>query len=143
MFSCLDVAPTDIDITLISPPQSYNIEDTDAEIEAEEGSEEDKMTTSEAQETIMNHSLPKTTSRKNVQLPVYVPDGRLFRAFASRGEGTTQATYRYPRVAKAIHHLASLRNGEAKSEGYLSAQRIEPRCCRCIKIRITTAPHGS
>ena len=30
--------------------------------------------------------------------------------------------YRYPRVVEAIHHLASLRNGEAKAEGYLSAQ---------------------
>ena len=144
VFSFLDVAPTDIDITLTTPPKSYNIEDLDAETEEEGAHEEEKMTIKEAQEIIMNHSLPKATSRKNVQLPGYVPDGRLFGAFTTRGEGITQATYRYPRVVKAIHHLASLRSGEARSEGYLSAQvRIEPRCCKCTKTKTTTAPHGS
>ena len=33
-----------------------------------------------------------------------------------------KSSYRYPKVVRAIHHLASLRGGEAKSEGYLSAQ---------------------
>ena len=80
------------------------------------------MTTKEAQEIIMKHSLPKATSRKHVQLPGCVPKGRLFGAFTSRGEGVTQATYNYPRVVEAIHHLASLRDGETKSERYLSAQ---------------------
>ena len=70
----------------------------------------------------MRHSLPKAISRKNVQLPGYVPEGRLFGAFTTRGEGITQATYRYPKVVQAIHHLASLRGGEASCEGYLSAQ---------------------
>ena len=51
-----------------------------------------------------------------------MPEGRLFGAFTTRGEGITQATYRYPKVVQAIHHLASLRGGEANSEGYLSAQ---------------------
>ena len=46
----------------------------------------------------------------------------MFGAFTTRGEGITQATYRYPKVVQAIHHLASLRGGEASSEGYLSAQ---------------------
>ena len=98
------------------------MEDLDAETEEEEGDEEGKMTTKEAQEIIMKHSLPKATSRKNVQLPGYVPEGRLFGAFTTRGEGITQATYRYPKVLKAIHHLATLRSGEAENEGYLSAQ---------------------
>ena len=80
------------------------------------------MTRQEAQEIIMRHSLPKAVSRKNVQLPGYVPEGRLFGAFTARGEGITQATHRYPKAVQAIHHLASLRGGEAKSEGYLSAQ---------------------
>ena len=70
----------------------------------------------------MRHSLPKAVSRKNVQLPGYVPEGRLFGAFTTRGEGITQATCRYPKVVQAIHHLASLRGGEASCEGYLSAQ---------------------
>ena len=70
----------------------------------------------------MRHSLPKAVSRKNVQLPGYVPEGRLFGAFTTRGEGITQATYRYPKVVQAIRHLASLRSEEAQSEGYLSAQ---------------------
>ena len=70
----------------------------------------------------MRHTLPKAVSRKNVQLPGYVPEGRLFGAFTTRGEGITQATYRYPKVVQAIHHLAFMRGGEASSEGYLSAQ---------------------
>ena len=123
MFSSLDAAAPDIDITLIIlPPKDFDIEDLDVEIEEEEGEVEGKMTTKEAQEIIMRHSLPKATSRKNVQLPGYVPEGRFFGAFTTRGEGITQATYRYPRVVEGIHHSASLRDGEAKTEGYLSAQ---------------------
>ena len=81
------------------------------------------MTTKEAQEIVMGgHSLPKATSRMNVQLPGSVPEGRLFGAFNTRGEGATQATHSDPQVVKTIHHLASLRDGEAQSEGCLSAQ---------------------
>ena len=47
-----------------------------------------------------------------------MPEGRLFGAFTTRGEGSTQATYRYPKVVQAIHHLASLRGGEASCEGF-------------------------
>ena len=121
MFSSLDVAPTDIDIILLSPQTSYNVEEFDAETEDEEGEGEEKMSTKEPREIFMGHSLPNT-SRRSVQLPGCVPEGRLFGASTTRGEGITQATYRYPEAAKAIHHLASLRSGEAKSEGYLSVQ---------------------
>ena len=123
MFSSLDAASHNINTTLISPPKT--------------------LTTKEVQEIIMKHSLPKATSRKNVQLPGYVPEGRLLGAFTTRGEGIIQVTNRYRRV-EATHHLASLRGGEAKTEGYLSAQKcIEPRDCKCTKTRIATAPHGS
>ena len=92
-----------------STPKTFNIEDLDADTEQEEEHARGEMTLKEARETIMRHSLPKAVSRKNVQLPGYVPEGRLFRAFTTRGEGITQATYRYPKVVQAI-------------EGYLSAQ---------------------
>ena len=87
MFSSLDVAPADVDISLLSPPKSHNLEELDVESEDEEGEREEKMTTKEAQEIVMGHPLPKATSRKNVQLPGYVPEGRLFGAFTTRGEG--------------------------------------------------------
>ena len=122
MFSSLDASTPDIDITLISPPKTYNIEDLDAETEQEEVDEGGKMTSKEAQEIIMKHSLPKALSRKNVQLPGYVPEARLFGAFNTRGEDIASATYRYPKVVEAIHHVARLRDVEARSEGFLSAQ---------------------
>ena len=74
MFSSLDVSTPDIDTTLISPPKTYNIDDLDAETEQEEADEGGKMTSKEAQESIMKHSLPKAVSRKNVQCPGYVPE---------------------------------------------------------------------
>ena len=122
MFSSLETSPPIIPLNSSSTPKTFNIEDLDADTEQEEENEEGGMTRKEAQEIIMRHSLPKAVSRKNVQLPGYVPEGRLFGAFTTRGEGITQATYRYPKVAQAIHHLASLRGGEASCEGYLSAQ---------------------
>ena len=122
MFSSLETSPPAIQLNSSSIPKTFNIEDLDADTEQEEENEEGGMTKKEAQEIIMRHSLPKAVSRKNVQLPRYVPEGRLFGAFTTRGEGITQATYRYPKVVQAIHHLASLRGGEASCEGYLSAQ---------------------
>ena len=110
MFSSLEAPTPEIDITLLSPPKTYNNEGLDAETEQEEEGDDDGMTRKEAQEIIMRH------------LPGHVPEGRLIGAFTTRGEGITQVPYRYPKVVKAIHHLASLRGGEAKSEGYLPAQ---------------------
>ena len=104
---------------------------------------EEGMTRQEAQEIIMRHSLPKAVSRKNVQLPGYVPEGRLFGAFTTRGEGITQATYRYPKVVQAIHHLASLRGGEARVKDIFQHKSTEPRDCRCIKTKTIIAPPGS
>ena len=75
MFSSFDASTPDIDINLLSPPKTYNVEDLDAETEQEEDDNEDGMTRKEAQEIIMRHSLPKAVSRENVQLPGYVPEG--------------------------------------------------------------------
>ena len=122
MFTSLEASPPTIHCNSTSTPKAFNIEDLDAEAENEEEGEEDGMTRKEAQEIITRHSLPKALSRKIVQLPGYVPEGRLFGAFTTRGDGITQATYRYPKIVKAIHHSASLRGGEARSEGCLSAQ---------------------
>ena len=122
MFSSLETSPQAIQLNSSSTPKAFNLEDLDADTEQEEEHEEGEMTLREAQEIIMRHTLPKAVSRKNNQLPEYVPEGRLFGAFTTRGEGITQATYRYPKVVQAIHHLASLRGGEASCEGYLSAQ---------------------
>ena len=96
MFSSLETSPPAVQLNSSSTPKTFNIEDLDADTEQEEEHEEGEMTLKEAQEIIMRHSLPKAVSRKNVQLPGYVPEGRLFGAFTTRGEGITQATYRYP-----------------------------------------------
>ena len=126
MFSSLEASPPTVHFNSTSTSKTFDIEDLDAETENEEAVAEDGMTRKEAQEMIMRHSLPKALSRKNVELPGYAPEGRLF-----GGEGITQATYRYPKVAKAIHHLASLRGGEAKSEGYLSAKSKQSQEVAC------------
>ena len=122
MFSSLETSPPATQLNSSSAPKTFNMENLDTETEHEEESEDGGVTKKESQEIIMRHSLPKAVSRKNVQLPGYVPEGTLFGAFTTRGEGITQATYRYPEVVQAIHHLASLRGGEASCEGYLSAQ---------------------
>ena len=43
MFSSLDASTPDIDINLLSPPKTYNIEDLDAETEQEEEDDDDGM----------------------------------------------------------------------------------------------------
>ena len=87
MFSSLETSPTVIPLNSTSTPKTFNIEDLDADTEHEEEGEDEEMTKQEAQEIIMRHSLPKAVSRKNVQLPGYVPEGRLFGAFTTRGPG--------------------------------------------------------
>ena len=60
--------------------------------------------------------------RTNVISDDYVPEGRLFGAFATRGEGITQAIFRFPLAVKALMKLASTREGPCADEGFLSAQ---------------------
>ena len=109
----------------------FNLEDCDAKTEPlgdedlqDRNAEEEKsaMTTSEAIDILLNHALPKSRSRTNVSTKAYIPQGRLFGAFTTRGEGITQATYRYPEVVEAIHALASTRCPASEDEGYLAAQ---------------------
>ena len=76
----------------------------------------------EAKQTLLQHSLPKARQRTNVTTENYTPSCRLFGAYTTRGEGITQATYRFPAVVGAIMAMAASR-GEACSDlGFLSAQ---------------------
>ena len=78
MFSSLENSPLALQLNSSSTPKTFNLEDLDAETEQEEEeNEEGKMTRKEAQEIIMRHSLPKSVSRKNIQLPGYVPEGKI------------------------------------------------------------------
>ena len=60
-----------------------------------------------AKTTLLSHVLPKARQRTNVFKDVYQPRGSLFGAFTTRGEGITQATFRFPEIVSAIHLLAS------------------------------------
>ena len=51
-----------------------------------------------------------------------VPHGWLFGAFTTRGEGITQATFRFPLAIAAIMYLAATRGAAYSDEGFLSAQ---------------------
>ena len=53
------------------------------------GSEE--MSEIEAKNILLNHPLPKARQRTNIVSDDYIPEGRLFGAFTTRGEGITQA----------------------------------------------------
>ena len=73
-------------------------------------------------DTLLLHRLPKARQRTNVVTPDYVPRGRLFGGYTTRGEGVTIASYRFPRVVSAIHDIASTRPPGFTEEPYLSAQ---------------------
>ena len=75
-----------------------------------------------AKATLLSHNLPKVRQRANVLKDVYQPRGRLFGAFTTRGEGITQATFRFPEIVSAIHLLASSRPSGFTTESYMSAQ---------------------
>ena len=53
----------------------------------------DEMSEIEAKNFLLNHPLPKARQRTNVVSDDYVPEGRLFGAFTTRGEGISQATF--------------------------------------------------
>ena len=71
---------------------------------------------------LLDHRLPKARQRTNVVTPDYVPRGRLFGGYTTRGEGVTIASYRFPQVVSAIHDIASTRPPGFTDEPYLSAQ---------------------
>ena len=101
----------------------HDLEENDAPTEDEIlAGDISAMSLKEAVEVLQRHSLLKARSRTNVSTEKYTPQGRLFGAFTTRGEGITQATYRYPKVVNAIHRVALERGKEAETEGYLSAQ---------------------
>ena len=123
----VDQIPTDsiaLDATPISRKGPLSsIDDVDNTI-AQEASEisNDEMSEDDAKEIILNHPLPKARQRTNIVSDDYVPEGRLFGAFTTRGEGITQATFRFPLAVKALMKLASTREGPCADEGFLSAQ---------------------
>ena len=71
---------------------------------------------------LLNHRLAKAKQRTNVTTPTYTPQGRLLGAYTTRGEGITQASYRFPQTVQAVHRIAKTRPGIAAEEPYLSAQ---------------------
>ena len=75
-----------------------------------------------AKRIVLEHSLPRAKHRANVSAKDYVPPGRLFGGFATRGEGITNATFRYPEVVSAIHVLAATRPKGFTAEPYLCVQ---------------------
>ena len=80
------------------------------------------MSEDEAKNVLLNHPLPRARQRTNIVNDDYIPEGRLFGAYATRGEGITQATFRLPLAVKALMKLASTRAGPCADEGFLSAQ---------------------
>ena len=70
---------------------------------------------------ITDRSLPKSRTRTNVVTEEYVPRGRLFGGYATRGLGITHATLRFLEVVKSILAIASSRPNDFAQEPCLSA----------------------
>ena len=123
----VDQIPTDsiaLDATPITQKGPLSSMD-DADNTTAQGASEisnDEMSEDDAKEIILNHPLPKARQRTNIVSDDYVPEGRLFGAFTTRGEGITQGTFRFPLAVKALMKLASTREGACADEGFLSAQ---------------------
>ena len=105
-----------------STTEIHDLEECDAMTEDATVDDINALELQDAMAIVQCHSLPKARSRTNIATDAYTPQGRLFGAFTTRGEGITQATYRYPKVVNAIHRIALERGKEAETEGYLSAQ---------------------
>ena len=102
-----------------------------------------EMSTSEAKQALLSYHLPRSNTRTNVRTKDYVPEGCLFGTFTTRGEGTTQASCRYPLVAQATHTLVATRPSEAGDEGYLSPQLNRVENCLSVEIGTIMATLGS
>ena len=113
-----------LDATPISRKGPWSSIDDADNTTAQEASEvsNDEMSEDDAKKIILDHPLPKARQRTNIVSDDYVPEGRLFGAFTTRGEGITQATFRFPLAVKALMMLASTREGPCADEGFLSAQ---------------------
>ena len=81
-------------------PLTFRLEDQDAPTEPEIPipleAMHASMTTEDARRILLDHPLPRARQRTNVCTEDYVPQGRLFGAYTTRGEGMTQATFRFP-----------------------------------------------
>ena len=95
-----------------------------------------------AKRIVLEHSLPRAKHRTNVSTKDYVPRGRLFGGFTTRGEGITNATFRYPEVVSAIHVLAATRPKGFTSGSYLCVQLNAASSLPCIKTKTTSPGHG-
>ena len=69
----------------------------------------------------------------------YIPEGRLFGAYTTRGEGITQATFRFPLTVAAIICLAATREAVCSDEGFLSAQL---NCATTLPVHKDNNNHG-
>ena len=69
-------------------------------------SDADAAEVAEAKQLLLSHSLPKARQRTNVFKDI---EGETTWGFATRGEGITQASFRFPEIASAMHLLASTR----------------------------------
>ena len=94
------------------------------------------MMADEARKVLLDHSLPTARQRTNVRTKDYTPQGGLFGA---RGEGITQATYRFPLAVAAIICLAATRGSISPDEGFLSAQA---NCAKSLPIHQDKNNHG-
>ena len=97
-----------------------NLESSNEAATTRNGSEE--MSEIEAKASLLNQPLPKARQRTNIVSDDSIPEGRLFGAFTTRGEGITQATFCFPLAVTALMKLASTREGPCADEGFLSAQ---------------------
>ena len=82
----------------------------------------DEVSEDEAKKSLLKNPLPKARPGTNIVSDDYIPEGRLFRAHTTRGEGTTQATFRLPLAVRAVMRIASTRDGARADERFLSAQ---------------------
>ena len=107
-------------------PHFVSLEDNDAPTEPEIPILIDAMhaamTDDQARKVLLDHPLPKARQRTNVLTKDYIHQGRLFGAYTTRGEGVTQATFRFPLAVAAIMCLAATRGSLGTDEGFLSAQ---------------------
>ena len=93
----LDATPT----SRKGPRSSIDDADNTTAREASEVSN-DEMSEDDAKKIILDHPLPKARQRTNIVSDDYVPEGRLFGAFTTRGEVITQATFRFPLAVKEL-----------------------------------------
>ena len=72
---------------------------------------------------LLDHTLPLSKHRTNMVTEQYVPRGRLFGGYTTRGQGSrTHSTYRFAEVVEAILLIAKTRPKDFAQDPYLSAQ---------------------